>query len=69
MSQAQREKWEEYLKERQASEMTGIAVSTLRNWRNLGKGPAYVKPGGTCVRYPLSSLREFMEERRAGGDA
>ena len=69
MSAAQRKAWERYLTEKEASETSGIAVSTLQNWRNLNKGPVFVKPGGTCVRYPLSKLLEFMEARRGGGEA
>lgn len=53
-----------YLTEAQVSEMTGLALSTLRNWRVLGKGPAYVKPGGTSVRYRKSDIEKFMEARR-----
>ncbi|MCL5883515.1 MAG: helix-turn-helix domain-containing protein [Actinobacteria bacterium] len=55
---------EKYMTEREVSDLTGIALSTLRNWRVLGKGPRYVKPGGTCVRYPLSSLLAFCEGRK-----
>lgn len=71
MSEAQKEAWEKYLTEKQVSIMTGICLSTLRNWRVLGKGPVYVKPGGTCVRYRLSDIQTFMEERRIvpGGEA
>jgi predicted DNA-binding transcriptional regulator AlpA len=69
MSQAQEEKWEEYLTEKQVSDITSFSVNTLQNWRVQGKGPVYVKPGGKCVRYPASSLRAFMEERRGGGES
>lgn len=64
MNQAKKEAWEKYLTEKQVSEMTGLALSTLRNWRVLGRGPVYVKPGGTCVRYRLSDVQAFMESRR-----
>lgn len=63
MREAQKEEWETYLHEKQVSDMTGICLSTLRNWRLLGKGPRFVKPGGFCVRYPLSDVIAFMEGR------
>lgn len=54
---------EKYLTEKEVSEMTSICLSTLRNWRTTGKGPEFTKPGGTCVRYKLSSVLAFMEGR------
>lgn len=56
---------ERYLTEREVSSMTGLAVSTLQNWRNLGTGPRYTKPGGKVVRYPLSAIIDFMEGSEA----
>lgn len=32
------------------AEKTGFAPGTLRNWRSIGKGPAYIKIGA-AVRY------------------
>ena len=49
-----------YLKERQAAQLTGLSVSTLREWRYRGRGPRYVRVG-RCVRYPLVDLIQFME--------
>lgn len=70
MSEAQREAWQKYMTEKQVSEMTGICLSTLRNWRVIGKGPVYLKPGGVLVRYRLSDVQTFMEGREAtGGEA
>ena len=51
----------QYLKETEVSQITGFALPTLRNWRFIGKGPAYVKPGGRAVRYPREAVIEFME--------
>lgn len=60
---------EKYLTERQVFDMTGICLSTLRNWRVIGRGPVYVKPGGVLVRYRLSDVQTFMEGRAPGGEA
>ncbi len=55
---------DKYLTEAQVSEMTALALSTLRNWRALGRGPEYLKVGGTAVRYKKSDVEKFMEARR-----
>jgi hypothetical protein len=54
----------QYLNEKQVSEAYGFALSTLRNWRFLGRGPAYSKCGGKAIRYSIQSLEEFMERHR-----
>ncbi|MGD9506391.1 MAG: helix-turn-helix transcriptional regulator [Syntrophobacteraceae bacterium] len=41
----------------------GCGVQTMRNWRHIGKGPAYVKVG-RLVRYYMSDLESFMASRR-----
>jgi len=50
---------EVYLNEKQVSEMTGIALSTLRNWRFQRKGILYTKPT-KLVRYKLQDVLDFM---------
>ena len=52
-----------YLKERQVAEITGRALSTLRNERFRGCGIPYIK-AGKSVRYNLSDVIRYMEERR-----
>jgi predicted DNA-binding transcriptional regulator AlpA len=52
-----------YLDEKKVSELTGLALSTLRNWRFLRKGLPYCKVGRS-VRYPLEEVYSFMERRR-----
>ena len=46
-----------------ASELIGVAVQTLRNWRFEGKGPPYIKCG-RAVRYRVKDLAEWMNKRR-----
>lgn len=43
----------------EVSEMTGVKLQTLANWRYLGKGPHFVKIGG-CVRYPARVIDELI---------
>jgi len=52
-----------YLDDRQAANILGLKPQTLRNWRGMDRGPAYVKVG-RAVRYGLSDLITYMEERR-----
>ncbi len=52
-----------YLTERQVWEVTGIAVQTLRNWRQQRRGFPYIK-AGRSVRYSVSDIEAFMESRR-----
>ena len=54
---------QEFVNDREASKFSSIATQTFRNWRQNGKGPAYVKIGAS-VRYSISDLRAFMEARR-----
>lgn len=60
------DKIKRYLDEKQVAEITRLSVTTLRNWRHQGKGPAYIKIG-RAVRYPLPDLIEFLEQRRVAG--
>ena len=49
----------EWWNDKQVSKVTGIAVTTLRNWRCVGRGPTYQKIGGR-VLYPRTGVLEFM---------
>jgi predicted DNA-binding transcriptional regulator AlpA len=52
-----------YLTETQVSEITGFALSTLRNHRFLGRGIRYSKCGRS-VRYALSDVIDYMNSKR-----
>jgi predicted DNA-binding transcriptional regulator AlpA len=52
-----------YLSSKRVSEMLGIAPQTNVNWRNLGRGPRYVKIG-RLVRYDLDDVLAFLEDRK-----
>lgn len=52
-----------YLNEVQVSEMTGRALSTLRNERARGTGMPYIKVGRS-VRYDYADIIEFMNARK-----
>jgi predicted DNA-binding transcriptional regulator AlpA len=48
------------LDEKEAARFLGLSIQTLRNWRHLRKGPAYLKVGGRAVRYRLEDLESFL---------
>ena len=52
-----------YLNEIKVSEITGRALSTLRNERFRGEGIPYIKVGRS-VRYSLQDVVRFMESRK-----
>lgn len=52
------------LHERDAARTLDVSASTLRRWRSLGMGPAYVRVGGkrgSTVRYRESVLIGWLE--------
>ena len=55
------------LTDEKAAEFLGVAVQTLRNWRNTRRGPAYFKIGRS-VRYRMGDLVEYMDVRRVNPD-
>lgn len=54
--------------EREIAARLHISVSTLRNWRVSGRGPAFVKIGKRAVRYRWADVEAFLATgQRAGG--
>ena len=49
---------------KQAAAIIGANPRTLDNWRNLGRGPVYVKLNARNVRYALADLLDFIEKHR-----
>lgn len=52
-----------FLNEREVSLLTGIALSTLRNNRHVGKGIPYSKISKS-VRYALKDILDYMQAHR-----
>jgi len=52
-----------FVNDLEAAKVLSVSPQTLRNWRFLGKGPAYCKRG-RLVRYSLPDLISFMDEGR-----
>lgn len=50
---------EKLLTQKEVKEITGLADSTLEQWRLKGKGPRFIKLG-RLVRYRLSDLQNYI---------
>ena len=53
-----------FLNEKEAAELTGRAISTLRNERHLRRGIPYLKVSRRTIRYKLDDVLLFMQARR-----
>jgi len=49
------------------SKFLPASLHTLRRWRSEGRGPRYLKVGGTLVRYKPEDVEEFLNSSPAGG--
>jgi transcriptional regulator with XRE-family HTH domain len=54
-----------HLTTEQLAERLGVAPGTLRKWRQLGTGPAYIKAEGTVgtVRYRLADVEAWERKQ------
>jgi hypothetical protein len=52
-----------YLNEKEVHEITGRALSTLRNERFMRRGLPYLKIAGRSIRYRTGDVISFMEQR------
>jgi hypothetical protein len=57
------EQVERYVNDVEAAMILSVSPQTLRNFRHLGRGPAYSKRG-RMVRYKVADLLEFMKAGR-----
>lgn len=53
----------EKFNDKQAARRLGIAVQTLRNWRSMRKGPAYIRLGRRII-YRDQDLDAFEDANR-----
>ncbi|NMC97292.1 MAG: helix-turn-helix domain-containing protein [Deltaproteobacteria bacterium] len=57
-----------FLNEKEASELTGKALSTLRNDRHLRRGIPYLKVGARDIRYQTQDILSYMTSCRISFD-
>lgn len=48
--------------EHEAADILKVSVSTLRNWRYRGEGPAFIKLGKRAIRYRVPDVSAFVEQ-------
>ena len=53
----------EFIREKEVSGFSTIAVQTLRNWRHLRKGPPYLKVGKRIV-YDKDDVIAYLESKK-----
>ena len=56
------------LNEHQVAGITGLSVASVRRWRLVGQGPAYLKIGA-AVRYRPEDVADWIGSRPRGGEA
>ncbi|MGQ9688047.1 MAG: helix-turn-helix domain-containing protein [Desulfobaccales bacterium] len=52
-----------YVNDVEAAKILSSSAQTLRNWRHLGRGPAYSKRG-RMIRYRVQDLLDYMAAGR-----
>jgi predicted DNA-binding transcriptional regulator AlpA len=55
---------EELLTRTQVAAMAGVGERTIARLEQKGKGPPSRKYGHSCIRYPASGVRAWLEEVR-----
>ena len=58
----------EAINEKDVSARYQIHIQTLRNWRCVGRGPAYIKLD-RLVRYPIQDLENYFRAHRIDPEA
>lgn len=53
----------QFLKDVEVHKLTGLGLSTLRNYRHLRKGPPYVKVG-RAVLYEINDVLAWLNARK-----
>ena len=54
----------EYCDEKYLAESLAVSISTVRRWRQLGKGPKFVRLGKS-VRYRLGDVEQWIAAKAA----
>ena len=47
----------------------GITTMALRNWVNRGVGPKPIRVGGSTIRFPVGTIRRYLDERAKAAKA
>jgi len=55
------------LKEADIQRLTGMSIGSIRRWRWLGIGPAFIKICGSSVRYDPDVVSKWIASQPTGG--
>lgn len=55
--------------EKEAADIICYSVRALQNWRCRGGGPKFIKVSSRSIRYSISDLNEWAEERKIANTA
>lgn len=55
------------LNEHAVAKLLGVSVATVRRWRLLRQGPAFIRVGAASVRYRPEDLAGYIERCPAFG--
>jgi predicted DNA-binding transcriptional regulator AlpA len=53
----------ELVKTPRLAEILDVSEYTLRMWRSEGKGPPFIKVGGTAVRYDVEAVDQWLAQQ------
>lgn len=53
----------ELLSEKEVAQLTGFSIRTLQGWRWRGTGPLFIRVSPRCIRYRLSDVEAWIEQR------
>jgi len=51
------------INEQQTANLLCLSERTLRNWRTRGNGPKFVKISARCIRYRMSDILEWADNK------
>jgi predicted DNA-binding transcriptional regulator AlpA len=57
------------LREKEAAELAALTGNTLRKYRQLMIGPAFIRISGRCIRYRREDVLRWLESRRVEPDS
>ncbi len=51
------------VRQEEAALVLGVTPRCLENWRHRGRGPKFIKVSARCIRYRISDLTQWIEQR------
>jgi predicted DNA-binding transcriptional regulator AlpA len=54
----------ELLTEKEVAKLLRLSRQTIATWRQLGKGPVYIRVAGGAIRYGMNDIQDFLKQRK-----